>query len=111
MAVGSSFSTAANHKAYRYVTGSGVTPGVTAIPFLPGGTFNDAFAVSPDGNLVLVTGNSAANPNGEAYLYDFSKPAAEAITPLGSPNAPWSPGGRWCTRNGAVNRPCFWPGE
>ena len=46
--------------------------GVTAIPFLAGGTLNDARAVSPDGNLVLLTGNSAANPNGEAYLYTAS---------------------------------------
>jgi hypothetical protein len=72
----------------------------TAIPRLPGGTFNDALAVSPDGNLVLVTGNSIDYPNGEAYLYDFSKPLGSRITRLGSANAPWSPGSRLCTNTG-----------
>lgn len=67
--------------------------GVTAISFLADGTLNDARAVSPDGNLVLVTGNSAANPNGEAYLYTAS---TGAIQTLGSPNAAWSPGPRSC---------------
>ena len=87
------------NKAYRYEHGSGV---VTTIPLLPGGPFhiNAAVAVSPDGNLVLVTGDSAEFPNGEAYLYDFSKPAAEAITRLGAPNgslaSPWTAGGRLC---------------
>lgn len=104
VAVGSSFNTTSpnqRRKAYRHVHGSGVT----AIPLLPGGPFqmNDAVAVSPDGNLVLVTGDSAEFPNGEAYLYDFSKPAAEAITKLGAPNgsraAPWRPGGRLCANN------------
>ena len=87
VAIGSSFSTTSNHKAYRYVHGSGVT----AIPLLNGGTFNDALAVSPNGDLVLATGNSGANPNGEAYLYTAS---TGAIQPLGSPNAAWRPGPR-----------------
>lgn len=103
VAVGSSFSTAANHKAYRYVHGSGVA----AIPFLAGGTFNDAVAVSPspgascasaqDGDLVLVTGNSGANPRGEAYLYRAS---TGDVQPLGSPNALFSPGYRECSPQG-----------
>lgn len=104
VAVGSSFPTPTsptvltNHKAYRYVHGS---PGVTtAIPFLPGGTFNDALAVSPDGDLVLVTGNSTANPNGEAYFYRASTGATQ---PLGSPNAPWSPGARLCKEDACLN--------
>ena len=105
VAVGSSAAgTAANRlnvKAFRYVhdpiTNSGVC---TAIPCLPGGTFNDALAVSPDGSLVLVTGNSTDYPNGEAYLYDFSKPVGSRITRLGSANAPWRPGGRLCTNTG-----------
>lgn len=90
VAVGSSFSTAANHKAYRYVQGSGVA----AIPFLTGGTFNDAVAISPDGDLVLATGNSGANPNGEAYLYRAS---TGGIQPLGSPNTLFSPGVHECS--------------
>ena len=90
--VGSRFSTVADHIAYRYVHGSGVTH----VPLLNGGTFNDAVAVSPDGDLVLVTGNSAANPNGEAYLYRAS---TGAIQPLGSPNTAWGPGARSCANN------------
>ncbi len=90
VAVGSSFNTTTSnqrHKAYRYVHDSGVT----AIPLLPGGSFNDALAVSPAGDLVLVTGNSAENPNGEAYLYSAS---TGEIQRLGSPNAAWRPGPR-----------------
>lgn len=105
VAVGTSFPSfdGTRRKAYRYVHGSGVS----AIPALDrtGGSTNafhgnDALAVSPDGNLVLLTGDSDEFPNGEAYLYDFTKPAAEAITTLGAPNgslaAPWRPGGRFC---------------
>ena len=96
VAVGSSFSSATDHRAYRYVH-SGVGAGVNVIPLLNGGTQNDAVAVSPDGDLVLVTGNSAQHPNSEAYLYRAS---SGAITPLGAPNGslsdPWRPGGRIC---------------
>src|SRR5688572_29906740 len=88
-----------NRKAYRYVRASGVA---TAIPLLDGGPFrtNVAAAVSPDGDLVLVTGDSEAYPNGEAYLYRAS---TNQRTPLGAPNgslsAPWRPGGQLCANN------------
>ena len=93
--MGSSFNNGspnAGRKAYRYVHGSGVT----AIPFLPGGSLNNAVAVSPDGDLVLVTGNASGNPNEEVYLYRAS---TTAIQRLGSPNTPWQPGGRLCTND------------
>jgi hypothetical protein len=88
--VGLSFGAEGAH-AYRYVHGSGVA----AIPTLPGGTGNNALAVSPDGDLVLVTGNSGANPlvGSEAYLYRAS---TNAIQSLGSPNAAFRTGGRLC---------------
>jgi len=70
--------------AFRYVQGAGSS----LIPMLAGGTWNAADGVSPDGNLVLVVGDSAAFPNGEAYLYDAT---TGAVTRLGSPNYPWSP--------------------
>lgn len=75
--------------AYRYEHGVGVA----AIPTLPGGTFNAALAVSPDGDLVLVSGNSAGNPNPEPYLW---RKSTNAIQPLGSPNAAFRTGGRVC---------------
>ena len=105
VAVGSSYPTPTsstiptNHKAYRYVHGA---PGVTtAIPLLDGGTYNDAVAVSPNGNVVLVTGNSAANPKGEAYLWRAS---TGETTPLGSPNSGQVPGA-WL--NGSLPGPVF----
>ena len=95
--VGTSLSNAAqNRKAYRYVHGSGVT----AIPFLPGGTTSDALALSPDGDLVLVLGNASGAPNGEPYLYRAS---TNTIQRLGSPNnhllEAWGPGGRVCANS------------
>ena len=108
VAVGSSFPTPTssigrtNHKAYRYVHGS---PGVTsAIPLLDGGTYNDAVAVSPDGDLVLVTGNSTANPNGEAYLWRAS---TNVRTPLGSPNTALVPGAQISSATACLGGPVF----
>lgn len=101
VAIGVSSSGPADHRAFRYKHGTGIAP----IPLLPGGPFrtNDAVAVSPDGDLVLVTGDSEKNPNGEAYLYRASN---GAITPLGVPNGSraivWRPGGRLCA-NGICN--------
>jgi hypothetical protein len=78
------------NRAYRYEHGSGVS----AIPTLPGGTVNAALAVSPDGDLLLMSGNSASNPTRpEAYLYRAS---TNAVQPLGSPNAAFRTGGRIC---------------
>jgi len=82
-------------RAFRYVHGSGMT----LIPLLPGGSINSAFAVSPDGDKVLVTGN--AGPFGNAvgtitdqvYVYTAS---TNSIERLGSPNSYWGPGGRLC---------------
>ena len=83
-------------RAFRYVHGSGVTP----IPLLPGGVFNNALAVSPDGDKVLVTGNAngiRGNEFGiifdEVYVYTAS---TDSIERLGSPNAYWGAGGRLC---------------
>jgi hypothetical protein len=69
--------------AFRYVQGSGVS----AIPYLPtGGTWNMAAALSPDGNLVMVVGNSTSSPNGEVYLYNAS---TTTRTALGTPAGGW----------------------
>ena len=74
-----------NSRGYRYVHGSGVEE----IPRVDlSSTWNCATALSPDGNLVLVAGNSPAYPNGEVYFYDAT---SGATTPLGSPNSAWSP--------------------
>jgi uncharacterized membrane protein len=105
VAVGFSGSGPSDHRAFRYQQGVGVS----AIPLLAGGPFrvNDAVAVSPDGDLMLVTGDSEENPNGEAYLYRASN---GAITPLGVPNGSraivWRPGGRLCA-NGICNTANF----
>jgi len=86
-----------NRLAYRYVHASGVA---TAIPLLPGGTTNTALAVSPDGDLVLVVGNSTGAPNSEPYLY---RAGTGEIQRLGSPNnhllEAWGPGGRICSNS------------
>ena len=68
--------------AFRYVQGAGVS----AIPFLPGGTWNIAVALTPDGNLAVVFGDSPNAPNGEIYLYNA---ATTGITSLGTPAAGW----------------------
>ncbi|HQR12095.1 MAG TPA: hypothetical protein PLW68_12285, partial [Casimicrobiaceae bacterium] len=68
--------------AFRFVQGTGVS----AIPPLAGGTWNAPLALSPDGNLVLVAGDSPSSPNGETYLYNAT---TAAITPLGTPAKGW----------------------
>ncbi len=71
-------------QAFRYVAGS---PTAAAIPRLSdGGTWNRAHGVTPDGNKVLVIGNTSANQNGEVYVFDA---ATNQITELGSPNSLW----------------------
>ena len=90
VAVGTSFVapfTGTNGRAFRYVHAAPVGT-VSAIPLLAGGTWNKALAVSPDGHLTLVAGNSAFLPNGEVYLFDA---VTGMTTPLGSPNTPWVP--------------------
>lgn len=88
--VGTSFVfplTDTNGRAFRYVHSSPVGT-VSAIPLLPGGTWNRALAVSPDGRTALVAGNSRSLPNGEIYLYDA---VAGTTQVLGSPNTLWAP--------------------
>ena len=87
-------------RAFRYQHGSGAT----AIPLLPGGAYNNAVAVSPDGDTVLVTGNAngiLGNATGtltdEVYVYTAS---TNSIERLGSPNSYWGSGGRLCLNNG-----------
>jgi hypothetical protein len=70
------------NRAFRYVHGVGVS----AIPLLAGGDWNMAMAVSPNGNLALVGGNSTAAPNGEVYLHNAT---SGTVTPLGTPGAGW----------------------
>lgn len=74
------------NRAFRYVHGTGVS----AIPLLPGGSNNRALAVSPDGNLTLVSESTTFLPNGQVYLHNA---ASGALTALGSPNTPWQPSG------------------
>ncbi len=73
------------HRAFRFVQGTGIS----ALPLLPGGGTNDALAVSPDGNLTLLSGNSERFPNGEIYLHDAT---SGGIRRFGSPNEAWVPG-------------------
>jgi len=70
------------NSAFRYVQGSGIS----AIPYLAGGTWNIAVAISPDGNLALVAGDSTASPNGELYLYNATTTAQST---LGTPAGGW----------------------
>lgn len=102
--VGSRFTTADNHRAYRYTHSSGT---VVLPPLLPGGTFNDALAVSPDGSLVLLTGNSTAFPKGEAYIRNVTN--GQVVT-LGSPNSAWTPGGRLCATGGGCQAGALFAG-
>ena len=97
VAVGWTFTSASDHRAFTYDNGFGTS---VQIPLLPGGTTNDALAVGPAGGNVLVTGNSTEYPNGEAYInfYDSSSNTNAIGERLGSPNSLWSPGGRMCVQ-------------
>lgn len=75
--VGSS-QNAAGGRAFRFVQGTGAS----LIPLLPGGTYNGAGAVTPDGKTVLVFGDSTSAPKGEAYLYYAN---SKSIDRLGTP--------------------------
>ena len=74
----------AGGRAFRYVHGTGVS----SIPYLPDGTWNKALAVSSNGSLTLVGGDSPSAPNGELYLYNAT---TLTTTALGSPNTAWKP--------------------
>jgi hypothetical protein len=105
--VGTSFGGPAGANAFRYEHGNPGT--VTAIPRLPGGTFNRGLAVSPDGNLTLVAGDSTHGvfPKSEVYLHHA---LTNVITRLGAPNTAWgvfgSPG---MTADGSVVAATFAP--
>ena len=83
------------NQAFRYVHGVGVS----AIPFLPGGTWSGAVAVSADGNLTLVRGDSASAPQGEFYLHNAG---TGALTSFGTPNGSRRPGGILSMTNDGV---------
>ncbi|HAB18822.1 MAG TPA: hypothetical protein PLX89_21875 [Verrucomicrobiota bacterium] len=83
-------------RAFRYVHGVGVT----ALPLMAGGTWNEALALTPDARLTLLSGDSSLHTNGAMYLYEVT---TGTIQPLGSPNESWFPptlGG--VTADGAV---------
>ena len=63
------------NRAFRYVHGSGMT----ALPLLPGGAGNSAIAVTPDGNVVLGSGGSAAYPKGEFVRWNTIAGTTEAL--------------------------------
>jgi hypothetical protein len=67
-------------QAFRYLYGSGVTP----LSFLPGGTWNSAVALTPQGDIALGVGDSAAVPNGEVMLWNARN---HKTTSLGTPDA------------------------
>ena len=73
-------------QAFRYVHGSGVS----GIPFIGGGTWSSAVAVSLDGNLTLVRGNSTSAPQGEMYVHNAT---TGSLTSYGTPNGSRLPGG------------------
>lgn len=75
--VGSSHATPAAPRAYRYEHGVGMG----ALPLPAGGTWSAAEAVSADGSVVLVRGNSAAEPNGELFYWS----AFGGLQALGKP--------------------------
>jgi hypothetical protein len=91
-----------NSKAFRYVHNANTLTGTTTeIPFLAsGGTWNFPIAMTGDGALTVVAGNSSTFPNGELYLTDANN---LIIDRLGSPNTGMRPrplGGR--TADGAI---------
>lgn len=67
-------------RAFRYVHGDGVT----LLPLLAGGSWNEGLAVTPDGNTAVLRGDSAAFGRGEVYLHHADSGEIEA---LGSPDA------------------------
>lgn len=44
--------------------------GMSALPLLPGGTWNGTFGLTPSGRTIVGYGNSTAHPNGEIVLWD-----------------------------------------
>ena len=79
---------ARDDQAFRYVNTGGVGS-VTNLPRLVGGTWNRPLALSSNGSLVAMLGNSPHYANGEVYLFNAT---SSAITELGSPNTAWGLG-------------------
>jgi hypothetical protein len=74
-----------NTRAFRYTHTTGTLSGTTeVIPFLTDGTWNFPIALSSDGSVTVVAGNSTAYPGGEIYLTNGNN---EVIDTLGSPNS------------------------
>lgn len=83
-------------RAFRYVHGQGVA----ALPLAPGGTWNGAVAVSPNGSLVLLRGDSPAAPQGEVHLVDAAR---GTLTRLDTPNGAAAPNILWgLTADGTI---------
>ncbi len=71
-------------RGFRYQYGVGMM----AMPLPPGGTWNVALAVSPDGNRVLGVGDVAGLPNGSLLLWDLT---ANSFGSLGTPDPRMTP--------------------
>jgi hypothetical protein len=95
------YSGTAGGQAFRYNFNNATNTGsIAGIPFLPGGTWNKPAAITPNGALTLIAGNSGAFPNGEMAIHNV---VDGSITQLGSPNSPWTPSGlAGITGNGSV---------
>lgn len=76
------------HTAFRYDHAAGTS---TPIPAPAGNVWSKALAVTTNGALTLVAGNSTRFSNGEIYVHDAAASPAAALTMLGSPNAAWVP--------------------
>lgn len=87
-------------QAFRYMFNNATNTGALAgLPFLPGGTWNRAAAITPNGQFTLVAGNAMGYPNGE---YAIHNAATGTYTHLGSANTPWTPSGGGMTADGSV---------
>lgn len=103
VAIGSTFTNGplVDSRAFRYVHGTGAS----LIPLLAGGTFNAAFAISGNGNIVALNGDTTAFPDStrEFYTFTASAPAGSQISRLGLPNSGMTPtGSGGITDDGAV---------
>lgn len=76
---------AKSDRGFRYTSGTGLV----TLPLLDGGTWSQAAAVSGDGQITLLSGDSTAFPNGEMYMHNAGD---GSVTPLGSPNSDGYPG-------------------
>jgi hypothetical protein len=77
---------AVDSQAFRYVHGAGTT----LIPLLDGGTYNIPIAITGDGDMVVLTGDTPDLPVRDVYTYAPS--ATPQVTRLGVPNLGMTPG-------------------